>query len=286
MRNIFKRKQQSPPEEVQAEPEQAPQSEDPGLPTVVAQVCQSVGKTRSHNEDAVYALITDITTPSMQEKLGLFVVADGMGGHLDGEVASSLAIKTAVGHILNGIFEPLCLEQPAFSAEAVEHILDEAVQAAQQAVLSEVEGGGTTLTVAMLIGRRLTYAHVGDSRLYLAAGQEPLRALTKDHSLVSRLVDLGQISPEEAASHPQRNVLFRAIGQVDGFKADLGTLELPETSALLLCSDGLWGLVDEETIGRTLRSAHQDPKTADALVEAANAAGGTDNISAIVVTIA
>ena len=152
-------------------------------------------------------------------------------------------------------------------------------------MLLNVSGGGTTLTLALLLGKHLYFGHIGDSRLYFRSGSVEFRALTQDHSLVRRLVDLGQISEEEAAHHPQRNVLFRALGQTDGFKVDLGHLPLTEPTQLLICSDGLWSLVEESNLLEAIKSVPYGENTAERLCELANEAGGTDNISIIFVEI-
>lgn len=255
------------------------------MPVIQSQICQSVGKVRSHNEDAVFSLNVEISTSANRQSFGLFMLADGMGGHLDGEVASNLAIEAAAGYLMTNLLEPLRLGHSAFSDEEIEGLLEQAMQAAQDAVVSQVSGGGTTLTLALLLNSALFFAHVGDSRLYLLSGKQPLQLLTKDHSVVQRQVDLGQISPKEAANHPKRNALYRAVGQVIGFKADLGHLELPQPAILLLCSDGLWGLVEDANIAAILMNASHSVWNAQALVDAANQAGGTDNISVIIVTI-
>ena len=255
------------------------------LPTLRVQAAQSVGMARSHNEDAVYAMQLTLLTPESRHVFGLFMIADGMGGHLGGELASSLAIQGASNSLYRSLLEPLRLGQKNFSDEEISEALNAAMHAAQELVLNQAAGSGTTLTMAIVLDRNLYFAHVGDSRLYLAPYGEPLQVLTKDHSLVRRLVDLGQIDEDEAKTHPQRNVLFRALGQEDGFKADLGALKLENPVNLLLCSDGLWGLVQDQSLAETLRAARWSDKIAQKLINMANAAGGTDNISVIAVTI-
>ncbi len=170
------------------------------------------------------------------------MVADGMGGHMYGDIASSIAIQTTAAQLQKTLVQPLHDGQTEFSDDAIQTILEDALQTAQNAVLDKVQGGGTTLTVALVLNKKLHFAHVGDSRLYItSATNPPLKALTLDHSLVQRLVELGQISQEDANDHPQRNVLFRALGQNEGFRADIGHVEITEPCTLLLCTDGLWG---------------------------------------------
>lgn len=248
-------------------------------------LAQSLGVTRNHMEDAIYALNLKALSPNEQFTLGIFMVADGMGGHMHGEVASSIAIQATASSLLKTLVEPLQAGEKTFSHDEMHNLLENAVQGAQDAVLSQVNGGGTTLTVALVLNKTLHFAHVGDSRLYLTSETQPLKVLTLDHSLVQRLVELGQISQDDAADHPQRNVLFRALGQQEGFKTDIGHLELSEPCTLLLCSDGLWGLVSQDQLSERINNGNDYKEMAQSLVEMANSAGGTDNISAILVRI-
>ncbi len=246
---------------------------------------QSVGKTRSHMEDASAALTLDLFLPERRTTLGIYLIADGMGGHESGEVASKIAIERCVDVLTERLIDPLRRGELMPSDQEVIEMIDAAFARAQEQVLLNVSGGGTTLTLALLLGKHLYFGHIGDSRLYFRSGSVEFRALTQDHSLVRRLVDLGQISEEEAAHHPQRNVLFRALGQTDGFKVDLGHLPLTEPTQLLICSDGLWSLVEESNLLEAIKSVPYGENTAERLCELANEAGGTDNISIIFVEI-
>ena len=255
------------------------------LPALYHQTAQSVGKTRSHNEDSLFALSTVTISSEARHVLGLYMVADGMGGHLNGELASGLAIQTASASLYQHVIEPLRLGQKNFTEDEMREALEQAVQAAQEAVINQINGGGTTLTMALVLNQSLYFAHVGDSRLYLASQAHQLAQLTKDHSLVRRLVDLGQITTKEAEGHPQRNVLFRALGQTEGFKVDIGMVPLDHPVRLLLCSDGLWGLVPDEKLDQLVRHSSPAAQAAKELVDLANSSGGTDNISVVLITI-
>jgi serine/threonine protein phosphatase PrpC len=151
--------------------------------------------------------------------------------------------------------------------------------------LKRVAGGGTTLTAALILGDQITIAHVGDSRAYILSAEGELHTLTRDHSLVNRLYELGQITAEEAAVHPQRNVLYRALGQGEAFDADVSTAPLPYSGFLLLCSDGLWGVIPEKEIIHLILAAPTPQQACQSLVEAANQAGGQDNITALLVRV-
>ncbi len=249
------------------------------------QLAQSLGITRNHMEDAIYALNIKTQLPKSHTTLGIFMVADGMGGHMYGDVASSVAIQSTAASLHKTLVGPLHDVQTELSDEAIATILEGALQTAHNAVLEKVKGGGTTLTVALVLNKKLYFAHVGDSRLYITSATKPLKALTLDHSLVQRLVELGQISQEDANDHPQRNVLFRALGQNEGFKADIGNIEITEPCTLLLCSDGLWGLVNQESLSKRINDGGSYENMVNSLIEMANDAGGTDNISAILVKI-
>jgi serine/threonine protein phosphatase PrpC len=139
------------------------------------------------------------------------------------------------------------------------------------------------LTTALIVGNQLLIAHVGDSRAYVIYPDGRLQTITRDHSLVKRLEELGQITSSEAASHPQRNVLYRALGQGEPFEPDVTNFPLPLDSYLLLCSDGLWGVVPEKELLEIILSGASPQQACQAMVEAANQAGGPDNISVILI---
>jgi len=247
-----------------------------------ATLAQSIGKTRTNMEDAASSLVWEQGYREDVKRMGLFIVADGMGGHSNGEMASALAVKQVNAHLIS-LLQAQNSEIPKL--EEIEKLLIEAFEMAQQAVVEEVSGGGSTLTLALVIDHMLYWAHVGDSRLYLVNFDGAAEILTHDHSLVQRLVDLGQISAKEAAIHPQKNVLYRALGQTDHFKADFGYRELEEASRLILCSDGLWGVLDDKKMLDELSTSKNLDEKASALCELANKAGGPDNISVILVEI-
>jgi serine/threonine protein phosphatase PrpC len=146
-------------------------------------------------------------------------------------------------------------------------------------------GSGTTLTAALVLGQQMTIGHVGDSRAYAIRSGGRIDALTRDHSLVKRLEELGQISSEEAAAHPQRNVLYRALGQGEVLEPDIFTSPFPQPGYLLLCSDGLWSVISNDTIYSIVHDATSLQGACQALITAANDAGGPDNITAVLVQL-
>ena len=242
-----------------------------------------VGLVRPHNEDVLLVIESVFEGDRTLETVGLFIVADGMGGHQAGEVASALAARTVASRLMQDVYLPY-LQNAAHQADQLPltDALLQAVEAANQAVHGEVPGSGTTLTCALVINAKAYLAHVGDSRAYLYYNQE-LKQVTRDHSYVDKLVELGQITLEAAAVHPQRNVLYRAVGQGDQLEIDIHLVDLHAGSRLLLCSDGLWGMLPDSLIQEVLASASSTPEACQALLAAANEAGGRDNISALVI---
>jgi PPM family protein phosphatase len=223
-----------------------------------------VGRVRSGNEDALL-----LASP-------LFAVADGLGGHQAGEVASRIAID-------------VLLENAPRKADAKS--LGRAVRAANRAVIEAAKDGrgrggmGTTMTVAMLDGLRIAVAHVGDSRAYLMHRDGRIDRVTQDHSMVADLVRQGSLTEEESRVHPNRSVITRALGSDPNMMADTFEIIARSGDRLMLCTDGLSSLVTDAEIAEIL-SRHADPKEAvDALIAAARLAGGYDNITAIVVDV-
>ncbi len=243
-----------------------------------------VGRVRGHNEDALFILTTDqLGLMASEESFGLFILADGMGGHKAGEVASMLATRTAAHHLIADLLIPyLNTDAHSSTRKSITEALVEAVEAADETIKAQAIGGGTTLTCALLLGDHAYLAHVGDSRAYSFANAT-LQQITRDHTLVDRLVEMGQITPNEALFHPQRNVLYRAVGQGDGIEVDTCIVPLLSNSQILLCSDGLWGMVPDDQLAAILGQGLPPQETCDWLIETANLAGGKDNITAVLV---
>jgi len=263
----------------------------PPLETVILQPGQRIcfgqlsdpGMVRGNNQDALFSLLLSGASSDELPDVGVFMVADGMGGHQEGERASAITTRTVAGYVLREVVLAL-LEQRLNDPEraSIAEVLRAAVHEANDAVNEQIPEGGTTATVTVILGDLAHIAHVGDSRAYLFS-EGSLEQITRDHPLVQRLIELDQLTPEEAAEHPQRNVLYRAIGQSETLDVDAITRRLPPRSHLLLCSDGLWNMVAEETIAEVIEK-HSDPQRACAeLVQLANDRGGPDNISVILV---
>lgn len=252
---------------------------------LAAAALRDIGRVRNINQDSVLACLTSLPREAVDVPLGLFVVADGMGGHHGGEIASRLAIRT----IVHQVFYQLVL--PALDddlTEALQPLMVGAMQEANSVIYdyarSQGSDMGTTCTAVLLLGNALYVAHVGDTRAYLldAGG---LRQLTTDHSTVGRLIQLGQLEPEAARDHPLRNQLYRTVGQQAQIQVDFAYYPLGAATHLLLCSDGLWGEVGEEQLAATLQGSQWPQDACGELIALANLAGGEDNISAIVVSL-
>ena len=265
-----------------------------------------VGRGRELNEDRFYYKVVQ---SSEEGSLGLFIVADGMGGHLAGEVASQWTVKT-LKRELAPLFRP---QDPSVTrrldAEALiavgsgvtvrldetdlARMLEHAVERANQVLLGyarkhsdEAADMGSTLTLAVVEGNRATIASVGDSRAYLWRNGW-LRQLSDDHSVPGALLRQGQITPEEADAHPHRHVLYRAVGLKPGVEVDIyPSLALRHGDALLLCSDGLWDmLAPAEKLATFLTPEISPLVTCRRMVDAANEAGGEDNITVVLVRV-
>lgn len=222
-----------------------------------------IGNVREHNEDSLTVLPP------------LFAVSDGMGGHEAGEVASEITINT-----LNDL-APQSADAEALARAVVAANLN-VIKAPSQGVGRE--GMGTTLTAAILEKERLVIAQVGDSRAYLLHNGS-LQQLTRDHSLMADMIEAGQLTEAEARVHPNRSVITRAIGSDPHMQPDLYELNVETGDRLLLCSDGICGMIEDHEIASIMRRAPSAQSCADQLVEAALAAGGFDNATAVVVDV-
>ncbi|EFM12956.1 protein serine/threonine phosphatase [Paenibacillus curdlanolyticus YK9] len=231
-----------------------------------------IGRVRQENEDSHWV-------GELQGGIVAAVVADGMGGHLAGEVASKLTVD-ALSASLGAV-------APGMSNEDCEALLRSAIKSANEIVFDTASGNerysnmGTTVVVAVIEGERAVIGHVGDSRIY-RLDADGLIQLTDDHTLVNELLKSGQITAEEAAHHPRRNVIMRAVGTDPEVEADVSITSLSSSDLLMLCSDGLTDMVSHEQMLATLQSETLDlDGKADRLIQLALQAGGDDNITVI-----
>ncbi|MBQ9122933.1 MAG: Stp1/IreP family PP2C-type Ser/Thr phosphatase [Lachnospiraceae bacterium] len=229
-----------------------------------------IGKKRKLNEDYVFTSREPIGNLS-----NVFIVADGMGGHKAGDYASKYTVETIVAEI-----------QRSFEKNPVK-ILSKAIEIANAHIREKsmedesLEGMGTTVVAATLMGKYLQVANVGDSRLYVV--NEEIKQITRDHSLVEEMVRMGGIDRQEARNHPDKNIITRAIGVSDKVEVDFFSVELRPGDIILMCSDGLTNMLEDEDIREILRKSSDLESKAGELVKTANNNGGKDNIAVILI---
>lgn len=231
------------------------------------------GLERTRNEDSFLA--------RAESDLALLVVADGMGGHRAGNIASTIAVETA-----EQIWSELDRTR-LLSVKNAREMVNTLLIEANGRILKEAEsesdcrGMGTTLTVALLCGNRLTIGHVGDSRAYKVAGGQ-ISLLTRDHSMIGQLIEEGRLKPECAENHPQKHVLTRALGVSLDLEIDITELEIDVGATLLLCTDGLTNMVRDSEILTLCNEKPEPAALAEALINLANSRGGFDNITVVI----
>ena len=231
-----------------------------------------IGKVRTENQDRIF--FHDQPVGNLKN---LYIVADGMGGHKAGDYASRYTIERVVASVSrNAGDEPVS-------------IIKEAINKANELLVAESRGDeakrgmGTTLVIGTIIGNKLFVANIGDSRLYIVGGTEQIRQITRDHSLVDEMVRMGEINADEARVHPDKNIITRAVGAADHVEADFFEVELCEDDRILLCTDGLTNMVRDEEICDTIRQNDNIETAASQLVAMANANGGRDNITVMII---
>jgi serine/threonine protein phosphatase PrpC len=261
------------------------------VPWYVAALRTDRGQVREENQDAVCGISALLPRPSpagVSVPFGFFAVADGMGGLSDGAQASTTATRLVSGHVVTALLGPaLAGVQRDAGQGTVADILRAGMQEANAAIHRRTPRGvvgGTTFSCALLLGHQLTIAHVGDSRIYLA-GPDGLRRLTSDHSMVARLIEMGQMLPEEVYNNPQRNSLYRSLGLAPQVEVETASYAPGQATHLLLCSDGLWDVVGDAALAAAVAEEASIEALADRLVAQANGLGGPDNISVIVVRL-
>lgn len=233
-----------------------------------------IGKARSINQDS-YAveMLEDAET-------GILLVCDGMGGVKGGEIASSIAVKTIMDSLKTKI-------KPKMSKQNIKNALDEAIKKANSSIVSRaleeqaLLGMGTTCVCAVVCENAVTIANVGDSRAYVVEN-EKLRQISEDHSLVNNLVKAGEITPEEAAMHPKKNIITRALGVDEDVEIDYFNVDIKEDMYLILCSDGLTNEVSDIEICYEVVNSITEKEACEALRDIANKRGGHDNITIVV----
>jgi len=230
-----------------------------------------IGKKRKLNQDYVYT--SEMPVGNLPN---LFLVADGMGGHKAGDYASRCAIETIVDYVESS--------QDAGVIAVLEKAICRANQIVRECAESDeaFSGMGTTVVAATIDGNKLCVANVGDSRLYVV-GEREIKQITKDHSFVQEMVRMGNLNPELARSHPKKNIITRAIGAEDELSVDFFRVTLKPGELVLMCSDGLTNMIEDEEIRMILQGQRDLASKAEGLVNAANNNGGKDNIAVVLI---
>ncbi len=244
-----------------------------------------VGVQRELNEDAFMTQELRIALAGTYVNAGIYVVADGMGGHAAGEVASTLAVQGVANSIAEQLAE-LAASTDSVDDARLQELVVTAIEQANLAVVEEARRRGndmgTTITLALVVGDRCIIGNVGDSRTYLFRDGQ-LQRISKDHSLVMRLVEIGQITEEEIYTHPHRSAILRSLGEKAQVETDTFPLRLLPGDALFLCSDGQWEMVRNPRISEVIATVDDPQEACELLVKEANANGGEDNIAAVLV---
>lgn len=228
------------------------------------------GRTRELNEDAIYA-----SEKPVGNLPNLFIVADGMGGHNAGDFASTFTVDTLVEEIGNS-FE----KNPSIIFQKAIQVANQKLREIAAADLRK-RGMGTTVVAATCMGKYLQVANVGDSRLYVV--NDTIKQITTDHSYVEEMIKRGNLQRENARSNPNKNIITRAVGAKNDIQADIYVLELKPGDLLLMCSDGLSNMLEDEEMRMIIKRQRDIVEMAEKLVEAANENGGKDNISVILI---
>ncbi len=234
-----------------------------------------IGNIRSANEDSFQIKL-------IKENILAAVVADGMGGHVGGHEASSFAVESAMKAI-----DDAAKFFPGYTDKQIEGFLKNTSIKINKnlyqkaSARKELSGMGTTLVICIISGNRYYVSNIGDSRLYICT--DSLTQVTRDHSYVSELVDMGMITKEQALNHPNKNVITRAVGSEPTITADIFTGKLLEGQSILMCSDGLTNMVDEDEITQVLVSDETPENQANSLVNLAKQNGGKDNITVVII---
>ncbi|MGM0522677.1 MAG: Stp1/IreP family PP2C-type Ser/Thr phosphatase [Bacillota bacterium] len=232
------------------------------------------GRVRPYNEDAGGVVCN-------QDKQALYVIADGMGGHNAGDVASAMVLQYFQTHWPK--------ERQLTRVDDVEHYLSQSIQTVNEQIYQKAKandayrGMGTTVVVVMIIDEMAVVAHVGDSRCYKIS-EAQMKQITKDHSLVNALVNAGEITEQEARIHPKKNILTRAVGTDDTIEVDVTIISCEPGEKLLLCTDGLTNKLTDEDILAIIQSVQTIDEAGEKLIAEANARGGEDNISLVLIS--
>jgi len=245
---------------------------------MISSIKTNTGRVRANNEDAYYI-------PKDERAPALYIVADGMGGHQGGEIASQIAVEEVSDHINSCFLEAMYNNHHQKIKELLRASLDIANAKILELSRSNEDwsGMGTTITLALFCDDHLYIGHVGDSRAYRVRNNS-IKQLTKDHSLVHQLLEEGRLTEEEAKTHPMKNVITKALGTDEVLRPDILDYSIQVEDIIILCSDGLTNMLDDDYIKRTVCS-HDPDEATEKLIENANLRGGDDNITVGVIKV-
>lgn len=250
---------------------------------VVVGAAHSSGLERKSDDDALLIISGSADGHEGMVDFGLFCVADGLGGYEHGQLASAISVRSVAHKLTREVFLRLLDNEPD---EEEDDDLDSLVRAAfneaNELIRDRANGGATTLTMALLLGEYMMIGHVGDTRAYVI-NRNGIEVLTRDQSLVQKLIETGTITKEEAAESPHRNVLWNAMGRTEQLQVEILSHSVENDGYLLICTDGLWGEIDEREIHRIVLNFEHPQAACNALIQAATEAGGSDNITAVLI---
>ncbi len=239
------------------------------------------GVSRPDNEDSIFYLQVVMSTEEKSLPFGIFILADGLGGHEDGQIASRLAVRTVAAHLIKTVYLPMLAGHGQDAEnEPLNESLSRAIEIANRIVRENTDGGGSTLTALLLLDRTAYIAHVGDCRAYIISDGE-VSQITEDHSLGRRLMELQGLTEEDIAHLPERHTLYKALGQPTSPDPDIHYHHIAPGSHVLLCSDGLWGTVTHQELSEAFQRNHTPREVCLQLVDLAISHGSDDNVSLI-----
>lgn len=242
---------------------------------MIVSLLSDIGSSRESNEDALYA--------SLDRSLPLYIVADGMGGHNAGDIASNMAVEIIKDEFISNREN---LKSPKKIKKTIKTSLEKANKLIHQKSLHELdlEGMGTTVVIGYYFDKNFYIGHVGDSRAYILEN-DSITQITEDHTLVNELIKKGSITKSQALHHPQRNYITRALGTSVDIEIDINIVDFNSKETMVLCSDGLYNMLEEDTIVESLNEARSLDEGVNSLVKMANENGGKDNITIIAIKL-
>jgi serine/threonine protein phosphatase PrpC len=286
LRRIFRREVKRPPADRAATAPLDPETLEGEVPQegrhhVTVGASHSKGMQRDQDDDSLLVVTGGSDGDHGLPDFGLFCVADGLGGYKDSDLASAIAVKTVARRLTQGIFVRLMDLDPGDEDTVPYEIqIRQAFKAAHQTILERANGGATTLTVALLLGEQIVLGHAGDTRAYFIE-DDRVECLTQDHSLAREMSDSGVMTEKERQQGAYSNVLLNALGKPEDPEVDVSFHVVPVGGHMLICTDGLWGVLSEDEILEKIEAGGDPQRISDQLVETALESGGSDNISAI-----